>query len=119
MLRSLTLLLLFQLAGEVCARLLAVPIPGPVIGMLLMLLMLLARRAVSPELRTTSLGILENLSLLFVPAGVGVMVHFNRLSGELAPIVLALFASTLLAVAATALTLVLLARARTLRGEQE
>lgn len=119
MLRSLTLLLVFQLAGEVLVRLAAVPIPGPVIGMLLMLLMLLIREAVTPGLRATSLGILEHLSLLFVPAGVGVMVHFNRLSGELAPIILALFASTLLAVAATALTLALLIRARGPGGERQ
>lgn len=117
MLRSLTLLLVFQLAGEILVRLFAVPIPGPVIGMLLMLLMLLIRRSVAPELRATSLGILEHLSLLFVPAGVGVIVHFNRLAGELAPIVLALFASTLLAVAATAFTLVLVSRMGSHGGE--
>ncbi len=112
MLRSLTLLLLFQLTGEVLTRFFALPVPGPVVGMLLLFVALILRGGVGGELRTAAQNILAHLSLLFVPAGVGVMLHFHRLEGELLPIAAALVASTLLAVAATALTLARLGRRR-------
>jgi holin-like protein len=55
-------------------------------------------------LRSTALGLLQHLSLLFVPAGVGVLVHAQRLSDEGVAILVALVVSTLLAIASTALT---------------
>lgn len=105
MLASITVLLLFQLCGEVLVRFAGVPVPGPVAGMLLLFLALLVRGAAPQGLRSTAQGLLEHLSLLFVPAGVGVMVHFGRLSGEIAAIAVALVVSTLLAVVATAFTM--------------
>lgn len=105
MLASITVLLLFQLCGEVLVRSAGVPVPGPVAGMLLLFLALLMRGTIPQGLRSTTQGLLEHLSLLFVPAGVGVMVHFGRLSGEIAAIAVALLVSTLLAVMATALTM--------------
>jgi len=55
-------------------------------------------------MRETSLGLLQHLSLLFVPAGVGVMAHWHRLAAEGVAIVVAIIVSTVLALAATALT---------------
>ena len=74
MLSALTQLLIFQLTGEIIARGLNLPVPGPVIGMLLLFLMLMLRGGPSSELRTTSQTLLQHLSLLFVPAGAGIMV---------------------------------------------
>jgi holin-like protein len=53
---------------------------------------------------------LQHLSLLFVPAGVGVMLHFQRMGDEWRPIVVALIASTLLAIGVTALVMRALTR---------
>jgi holin-like protein len=105
MLNAITLLLLFQLAGEAVALFFALPIPGPVIGMALLFATLALRGGPSGELRGTAQNLLQHLSLLFVPAGVGVMLHLQRMADEWLPIVVALVASTFLTIAVTALVL--------------
>lgn len=105
MLGALTLLLVYQLVGEVAVQLLHLPVPGPVLGMLLLFVTLIARGEVSPTLRDTANGLLQHLSLLFVPAGVGVMVHGALISAEWLPIVAALVGSTALTIVITALVL--------------
>ncbi len=105
MLGALTLLLVFQLAGEAMALYFALPIPGPVIGMALLFALLTLRGGASDPLRTTAQNLLQHLSLLFVPAGVGVMLHFQRMADEWLPIAVALVTSTFAALAATALIL--------------
>lgn len=107
-LNAVTLLLLFQLAGETSVLLLDLPIPGPVVGMFLLLALLLLRKGVAPPLASTANGILRHLSLLFVPAGVGVVLHFSRIGDEWLPITVALLASTLLTLAVTAFCMRLL-----------
>lgn len=110
MLGALTVLLVFQLVGEVIVQLAGLPIPGPVIGLLLLFLGLCVRGSLAEPLRDTANGILQHLSLLFVPAGVGVMVHFARVSGEWLPIIAAVLASTALAIAVSALVMQALMR---------
>ena len=105
MLGALTILLVFQLVGEIISHGLGLPIPGPVIGFILLLLALLVRRGVPDELRSTATGMLQHFSLMFVPAGVGVMVHLSRLRDEWLPITLALVLSTLLTIGCTALVM--------------
>ena len=105
MLGALTLLLVYQLIGEVLVQLLALPVPGPVVGMLLLFVTLLARGNAPESLRTTANGLLAHLSLLFVPAGVGVMLHFERLGAEWLPIVVALLASTVITIGVAALVM--------------
>ena len=105
MLGALTLLLVYQLVGEVAVQLLHLPVPGPVLGMLLLFLTLILRGEASPTLHDTANGLLQHLSLLFVPAGVGVMVHGALISAEWLPIVVALIGSTALTMVVTALVL--------------
>ena len=108
MLGAITLLLVYQLAGEVIVLALNIPVPGPVIGMLLLFLTLAMRGGASVPLRDTANSLLSHLSLLFVPAGVGVMAHFGRLGDEWLPIVAALVGSTVLTIAVAAITMRLL-----------
>jgi holin-like protein len=105
MLNAITLLLLFQLAGEAIVLAFALPVPGPVIGMGLLFATLALRGGASLDLRNTAQNLLQHLSLLFVPAGVGVMLHAQRMADEWLPIVVALVASTFLTIAVTALVL--------------
>lgn len=112
MLGALTVLLLFQLIGEVLVQFAGLPIPGPVIGLLLLFLSLYVRGSLAVPLRDTANGILQHLSLLFVPAGVGVMVHFSRVSGEWLPILAATIISTALAIGVSALVMQALMRGR-------
>ena len=80
-LQGLALLLLLQTAGELLVRALALPLPGPVLG-LAMLLPLLGWAPVAQRVGAVAAVLLQHLSLLFVPVGVGVIVHL----GALAPV---------------------------------
>ncbi len=104
-LEGIAILLIFQLIGEVVAIILDIPVPGPVIGMLLLLVTLLLRGVVSKSLDSTASSIISHLSLLFIPAGVGVMTHFDRIEAEWLPITLALVFSTILTLALTAVSM--------------
>ena len=90
MLETIATLLVFQTIGEVLSYLLQLPVPGPVLGMVLLLGLVLLRPAMIDWLRPTSLELLKHLSLLFVPAGVGVMLHVARIGREWLPIAVAL-----------------------------
>jgi holin-like protein len=110
MIPALATLLVFQLLGEVAVRLSGAPVPGPVVGLLLLLLALVLRPATLDAIKPTTQGLLQHLSLLFVPAGVGVMQHLQRLGDEALALGVALVLSTLLGLLATAFTLLALMR---------
>lgn len=110
MIQAFALLLAFQLAGETLRVALHLPVPGPVLGMALLLIWLVIRGGPGDDLRHASGNLLQHLSLMFVPAGTGVMLHVGRLTDEAWPIAIALVVSTVLGLAATGLTLHLLTR---------
>ncbi|KAA2237776.1 CidA/LrgA family protein [Salinarimonas soli] len=110
MLRPLVLLILLQFIGEALARLGGIPIPGPVIGLALLALAAGMVPRLFSEVEATADTILRHLSLLFVPAGVGVLQHLGLIRREALPIVAVLLLSTLLTLLATALTFAWLAR---------
>lgn len=105
MLQTLTALLVCQLAGEVCMRMLGWGIPGPVFGMLLMFFALGLMRRIPDSVASTANTLLGHLSLLFVPAGVGVMSHWDRVGDEWLAIIVALVGSTVVALLVTGLVL--------------
>jgi len=102
-LNGITLLLVYQLVGEITVRLLGVPIPGPVLGMVMLFITLMIRGKAPESVDQASTALLSHLSLLFVPAGVGMMAHFGRIADEWVPITLALLLSTVITMVATAL----------------
>lgn len=102
MLRALAALLLFQSIGEGLAYLFRLPVPGPVIGMLLLFSLVMLRPRVADAIEPTALELLRHLSLLFVPAGVGIMVSADRIRGDALAVVVAVAVSTTLAIAASA-----------------
>jgi holin-like protein len=110
-LRALTILILCQFAGELTARALRLPLPGPVIGLVLLLVILMVRNGPDPALRDTSLGLLRNLSLLFVPAGVGIVTQLDVLAANWFPILVAIVVSTGLGLATTGWLMQRLSRA--------
>lgn len=105
MIPALATLLVCQLVGEALVRALAVPVPGPVAGMAGLLLALVLRPAWLAALKPTTATLLQHLSLLFVPAGVGVMLHLQRLGTEALAIGVALVLSTWIGLASAALTM--------------
>jgi holin-like protein len=119
MLRALAILLVCQLVGEVITRGLMLPLPGPVLGLVLlvMLLFLVERRhLVAPAtVDETSLGKLSNgliaiLGILFVPAGVGVIQELGPLARYGAALAAALAVSTVLTLVVTVWVFVLVSR---------
>ncbi len=97
------LLLACQLAGEFVTRLLNLPLPGPVIGMLILFAGLLVYGRVPDGLARVTNELLGHLSLLFVPAGVGVVTHVGLLTQQWATLATALVVSVVVTIAVTAL----------------
>jgi holin-like protein len=118
MIAGLCWLLAFQLAGELLVRLLALPLPGPVAGMALLLAVLLWRGRPAEPLARASAKLLQHLSLLFIPAGTGVVLYGALLAAEWLPLSVALLAGTLLAMAVTAWVLLRLLRRRAASGRE-
>ncbi len=112
MLGFVTLIFCCQLAGELGVAALGLPLPGPVAGMVLLFLGLVVNKGIPPDLARVADALLPNLSLLFVPAGVGVLLHAGLIGRELVPIAVALVGSTLATIAVTALLMARLRRSR-------
>lgn len=110
MLAALAALLICQLAGEAIVRVLVLPVPGPVVGMLLLFLLLVFRAPLPPALGDTTDGLLRHLSLLFVPAGVGVVQHLDRLGSDGLQLIAVVVLATVITLAVTALVFEGLAR---------
>jgi holin-like protein len=104
LLTGLAWLLLCQSAGEVLVRLLALPLPGPVVGMLILLLALRLEFVRAP-VGAVADALLAHLSLLFVPVGVGVMTHMGLLSTYGLRMLVAIVLSTWIGLVVTALVL--------------
>lgn len=103
-LQGLAWLLVMQSMGELLSRGLSLPFPGPVIGMLLLLLALRVT-AVREPVAACANFLLSHLSLLFVPVGVGVMTHLGLLGQYGVRMLLVIVLSTWVGLAVTALVL--------------
>jgi holin-like protein len=104
LLNGLLMLLACQLAGEAVARSVSLGIPGPVLGMALLALILLWRPGLDRVVAPVAGALLTNLSLLFVPAAVGVVQVLPLLAREGVAIAGALLVSTTASLIVTALT---------------
>jgi holin-like protein len=109
-LSGLALLLVYQLLGEALSLVFQLSVSGPVIGMLLLFISLFFFKKIRPSLETSSAGILGHLSLLFIPAGVGLMVHFERLQHEWLPVAVAIVLGAVISFVVTAWMMQLMIR---------
>jgi len=102
-----------QLVGEVLRQTLHLPLPGPLIGMFLLTVVLVLRgsagtlgeRAIQPSLLKVANGLIANMGLLFVPAGVGIIAEVSVLRHAWLPILAGLVVSTVLGLAVTGLVM--------------
>ena len=113
MIAGLVEILLFQGAGEVVSHFLVPPIPGPVVGLILLLGWFHLRKRISAPVDLVATALVQNLGLLFIPAAVGVVAFLPQLRAHAVPLVVALVASVVATIAVTALVL------RALAGEGE
>jgi holin-like protein len=102
MLNTILTLLVFQTIGEGLVYALGLPVPGPVIGMVLLLGYLVWKKDEAVKLAPTSSKLLAHMSLLFIPASVGIIVHIHRIIDEWIPIAVALIVSTVASMMVTA-----------------
>lgn len=113
MIETLLWLLGYQLAGELICRSLALPLPGAVLGMLLLFLTLCVRKSIPESLNTHVPQLLGHFSLLFIPACAGVIVYWPLLAAHGWALLAILVGATLLTLLVPAVLLkVLLARRR-------
>jgi holin-like protein len=117
MLGSLTIILLCQLIGEIVTRIAKLPVPGPVLGMALLFTGLMVRNRMPQDLEHVGGVLLRYLSLLFVPAGVGIITNLHLLTRSWAPIAGAIVIGTGLTIGVTALVMQFLNR-RGNRGKE-
>ena len=103
MILTIALLLSFQLAGLLLVTLFGLPVPGPVMGMVLFLFALMRGNGVLEKTLPVVNVLLAHFALLFVPAGVGIIEHVDRLQAEWLPITASIIGSSILAMVTTVL----------------
>ena len=102
MIRGLIILLGFQGAGEIVSRLFSLPVPGPVIGLVLLLAFLIRRGKIDAPIDTVASALTKHLGLLFVPAAAGVVMYWPQLRTHFWAVSIALIVSVTATIAASA-----------------
>jgi len=113
MLKSIFIIFLFQLIGESAQKYFELTVPGPVIGLILLLISFVSLKnnknlfvnKVKNEISSTAIHISNYLSLLFVPIGVGVVMHLSYLEKNYIEVLGVIFFSTILTIGFTALVM--------------
>jgi holin-like protein len=103
MIFGLVQILLFQSLGELVSKFLLPTLPGPVSGLVLLVLWLVLRKGINAELAMVADGFSQYLGLLFVPAAVGVVLFLPQLQANALAIISALIGSVILTIASSAL----------------
>jgi len=96
MIKGFTIIFVLLFIGDAVSNLLNIPIPGNVIGMVLMTIVLKYKIIKLKDVKPVSDVLVKNLAFFFIPPGVGVIVYFNLIKSEFVPIVTAWVFSTLL-----------------------
>ena len=114
LLAGVAILLLCLMGGEWMAKACSLPLPGPVLGMAILTMSLAIMRRITGRtphgLNQVATLLLKAMPLFFIPAGVGVVVLSETFRASWLPISVALFGSTLVALATTAIVMKALAR---------
>lgn len=107
-LRQLSIILLMCFIGELIHRFSGVPIPGNVLGMILLFLLLCTKIIKLEAVEEVSEFLLKHLAFFFIPAGVAIMTSFSEIKSSLIPVLAIVFISTVVVMATTGVTLQLL-----------
>ena len=99
MIPGLAILFAFLLAGDAASALTRIPIPGSVLGMVFLAAALKLGMLRLEAVQAAADALVENLSLLFIPAGVGLMAHFELLRQSWVALLVAWLGSTFLVLA--------------------
>ncbi len=105
MIAGLVQILVFQGLGEIVAKFFLPLIPGPVIGLVLLLAWLQVRGSVPASVDLVATAFAQNLGLLFIPAAVGVVMFWPSIRSHAVAVVAALLVSVVATMAVTGLVL--------------
>jgi len=95
MIQGLTIIFLFLFLGDSITYITKIPIPGNVIGMIMLTISLKIEIIKLDSVRPAAEILVKNMAFLFVPPGVGIMIYFNLIKREFIPIFLSYILSTL------------------------
>ena len=99
---GLVVMIIYDQLGRWIIAILGWPVPGSVVGMLLLFISLLLLKKPPEPINQSSEFLLRHLSLLFVPAGVGIMLLFELIADEWLAMLVGMVFSTLISLAVTA-----------------
>ncbi len=100
---QLAIILSINFAGELLSQSLSLPLPGSIVGMLILLILLLTGVVKEAHIAETANYFLDNMPFFFIPAGVSVMVAYQFIEGQVAAVMGTIIISTLLVMVLTAL----------------
>ncbi|HHV71798.1 MAG TPA: CidA/LrgA family protein [Clostridia bacterium] len=101
MIKGMTILVLLLTLGEILSRLLPLPIPGNVIGLILMVIALSIGVVKLEQVEEAGNLLLNNLPVFFIPAGISIILYFDLIRAEWLPILVSIIASTLIVLVTT------------------
>ncbi|MCM0646922.1 CidA/LrgA family protein [Clostridium swellfunianum] len=107
-LRQLAIILVICFLGEALNRLFNIPIPGNVIGMVILLIALITGIIKLESIEGVTDFLLKHLAFFFVPAGIGVISSFDIIKTSLIPMLIVIVLSTIIVIAVTGITVQLL-----------
>lgn len=114
MIKGIAILLLFQLLGESLVFSTDLPLPGPVVGLVMLFVAMLLLKKYKLKLfantEQAADGFLANLGLLFLPAGVGIIALWGELQSHVSAILIVLIISTILTLIVTVWTFIFVRR---------
>ena len=108
MLKNIFIIFFFQLIGEIIQKYFNLPFPGPIIGLILILILLLTVKRLGfftntvDDVTKTAEQLISYLPLLFVPIGVGVIIHLSFIETDLILVLAVIFLSTVATIGFTA-----------------
>lgn len=109
-LRQLAIILLICFIGELLNRILGIPLPGNIIGMIILLIALLTGAIKVEAIEDVAEFMLKNLAFFFVPAGIGVISSLDIIKANLFPMLVIILLSTIVVLVVTGVTVQLLQR---------
>lgn len=102
--RQLAIIFAICALGELISQMLPFPMPGSIVGMVLLFLLLTFRIIKLKQVEDVGGFLLKNMAFFFIPAGVSLITVFNQISGKILQIVLICLLTTVLTFGITALT---------------
>ncbi|MBM6818182.1 MAG: CidA/LrgA family protein [Clostridium sp.] len=102
--RESILLLSIYFVSEIISKLLNLPVPGSIIGMILLFVLLTSNIIKIEKVENLANFFLDHLAFFFIPASVGLMTSFASLKGSIFKIILLCILTTIIVISVTGLT---------------